>query len=137
MPAAAESKRFLRFVMTSGFAAAVNLGSRWIFSHYMSFEWAVIVAFFFGVTTAYALARKYVFRNSGRSIQSEFRRFVAVNLLALGLVWTISVVLTRQLFPAIGLVWHAEDVAHFIGVAAPAAASYLGHRAYTFTSIQA
>src|SRR5208282_6624940 len=89
MPAAAESKRFLRFVMTSGFAAAVNLGSRWIFSHYMSFEWAVIVAFFFGVTTAYALARKYVFRNSGRSIQSEFRRFVAVNLLALGLVWTI------------------------------------------------
>jgi len=51
---------------------------------------------------------------------------------ALGFVWVISVGLARVVFPAIGMTWHADDIAHLIGVLAPAVTSYVGHRFYTF-----
>lgn len=98
----------------------------------MSFEIAVIIAYLVGMLTAYVLARRFVFQASGRSVVSELKRFAVVNVFSLVLVWSISVGLADHLFPAVGLVWHAEDIAHFIGVAAPAVVSYFGHRAYTF-----
>ena len=99
---------------------------------FMSFELAVVLAYVAGMITAYVLARVFVFGATGRGVASELKRFVIVNLFSLSLVWFISVTLARRIFPAIGFAWHAEDVAHFIGVAAPAVASYFGHRAYTF-----
>ncbi len=72
---------------------------------------------------------------SGRSIASEFQRFVIVNLFGLTLVWSISVGTAKLVFPSIGFTWHADDFAHFIGVLAPAVASYFGHRFYTFSNI--
>ena len=117
---------------TGGIAAAVNLGSRYLLNRFMSFEAAVAIAYLFGMTTAYVLAKLFVFAKSGRSVASEFRRFAIVNIFALMLVWTISVGLARYVFPAIGFVWHAEDLAHLIGVLAPAVTSYFAHRIYTF-----
>ena len=55
-----------------------------------------------------------------------------VNIVALGFVWVISVGLARVVFPAIGMTWHANDIAHLIGVLAPAVTSFIGHRFYTF-----
>jgi len=130
------SAQFIRFLGTGGVAAAVNLGSRHLLSYVMSFEIAVVIAYLFGMTTAYVLARLLVFENSGRSVASEFQRFAVINLFALVLVWVISVGLARYLFPAIHFTWHFEDVAHFIGVAAPAVTSYFGHRFYTFARVQ-
>lgn len=123
---------FLRFLATGGFAACVNLASRWALSHIMSFEAAVAVAYLFGMTTAYVLARIFVFPQTGRSVGSEFGRFAIVNLLSLALVWSISVGLARYVFPWVGFAWHADDIAHFIGVAAPAVVAYFAHREYTF-----
>ncbi|MGO9432456.1 GtrA family protein [Rhodoblastus sp.] len=131
------STEFIRFLLTGGVAAAVNLGSRYFFNNFIGFEIAVVVAYILGMITAYVLARLFVFQTSGRSMPSEFKRFAIVNVFSLGLVWTISVVLAVYLFPAMGFSWHTKDVAHFIGVTAPAAASYVGHRAYTFKSVQA
>jgi putative flippase GtrA len=130
------SGQFLRFLSTGGFAAIVNLLSRHELNKIMRFEVAVILAYLLGMLTAYALARRFVFQASGRSITSELKRFTIVNVFSLVLVWSISVGLANYLFPAIGLVWHADDIAHFIGVAAPAAASYFGHRAFTFSSVE-
>ena len=126
------SGEFLRFLLTGGIAAVINLGSRYLLSSVVSFESAVVLAYLIGMTTAYVLARRFVFQRSGRSPAQEFKRFAIVNAFSLILVWSISVVLARRLFPALGMVRHAEDVAHFVGVMAPAVASYFGHRAYTF-----
>lgn len=131
------SGQFLRFLSTGGIAAIVNLLSRYELNKIMSFGAAVILAYLVGMITAYVLARRFVFRSSGRSVASELKRFTIVNIFSLVLVWSISVGLAKYLFPAIGFVWHADDIAHFIGVAAPAAASYFGHRAYTFSTIKA
>jgi putative flippase GtrA len=128
------SSRFLRFLLTGGIAAIINLGSRYILNMFMSFEAAVAVAFLFGVSTAYVLNRLFVFSESGRAISTEFRRFVTVNLAALALVWAISVGLAVVVFPAIGFRWQSDLIAHFIGVISPTALSYFAHRDYTFRS---
>lgn len=128
---------FVRFLSTGGFAALVNLGSRYALNKALSFEVSVAIAYLIGMLTAYVLARQFVFQPTGRSVASEFKRFAIVNVFSLALVWVISVGLARQLFPAMGMTFHAQDVAHFIGVAAPAAVSYFAHRAYTFADDRA
>src|SRR5512134_531407 len=124
--------QFLRFVLTGGFAAAVNIVSRYELTLALGFELAVLIAYVIGMVTAYALFRMLVFAPTGRSVASEVYRFVVVNLVALGLVWSVSIFLARILFPAIQFTWHAEDIAHLIGVGVPALSSFIGHKKYTF-----
>jgi hypothetical protein len=59
-------------------------------------------------------------------------RFAFVNIVALLQVWLISVGLARLFFPWIGFVFHAELVAHTIGVASPAITSFLAHEHFSF-----
>lgn len=126
------TSEFLKFLMTGGLAALANLASRYALNLVMPFEAAVVVAYLIGMTTAYILARLFVFQRSGRSVASEVRRFAIVNVVALAIVWLVSVGLARLLFPAVGFTWHADDIAHLIGVLSTAVSSYFGHRLYTF-----
>jgi putative flippase GtrA len=126
------SAQFLRFLATGGFAVVANLGSRYLLNQVISFEFAVVVAYLIGMSSAYALARLFVFRMSGRSVVTELRRFAIVNVFALMMVWIISVSLAFYLFPALQFTWHSNDIAHFVGVIAPAVTSYIGHQYYTF-----
>ena len=126
------SSRFVRFLLTGGCAALVNLGSRWALNHIMSFEAAVAVAYLFGMVTAYALAKVFVFDKSGLAVTTEFRRFAVVNLLSLAIVWFVSVGLALSAFPALGFGWHPDDVAHLIGVLSPSVVAYFAHKHYTF-----
>jgi putative flippase GtrA len=126
--------QFVRFLATGGFAAAVNLFSRYLLNLILSIEIAVALSYLIGMATAYVLARFFVFQASGRSVTDEFKRFAIVNVFSFIFVWAISVALARHVFPAVRFQWHADDIAHFVGVGAPAVASYFGHRAYTFAS---
>jgi len=126
------ARDFLRFLLTGGFAALVNLASRYVLTPSLGFGGSVLVAYFIGMITAYVLFRLLVFGGSDRSLASEVYRFTFVNVVALGLVWIVSVGLARVIFPAIGYAWHAEDVAHLVGVCIPAISSYIGHAKYTF-----
>jgi putative flippase GtrA len=126
------SRQFLAFLLVGGFAAFVNWLSRFYFSGFMSFTAAIVLAYLVGMTTAFVLSRVIVFERSGRSAQSDFMRFAIVNVVAVIQVWLISVALARWLMPWVGFTWHAEEVAHAIGVAAPIVTSYLGHRHFTF-----
>ncbi|MDR3562448.1 MAG: GtrA family protein [Negativicutes bacterium] len=127
-----KHREFLLFLLVGGFSAAVNVGARYVLNLWMSFEWAVLVAYLAGMTTAYLLSRRYVFAASGRSTYDEFLRFGLVNVAAAAQVWLISVGLARLVFPAIAFTWRPEDVAHCIGVAAPVITSYFGHRHFSF-----
>lgn len=126
------SPQFLKFLATGGIAAIANLVSRYLLNRALPFEVAVAAAYLIGMAVAYTLSRLFVFGASGRPIPKEFNRFAVVNVFALVLVWLISVGLARLLFPAIGFSWHADDIAHLIGVLAPAVTSYVGHKRYTF-----
>lgn len=126
------TRQFARFVLVGGFAAAINVLVRLLMSSVMPFEAAIVVAFVVALAVAFALNRWLVFRTTGRAGQ-QFQRFLVVNLLALGQVWLISVALARWGLPAMHFTWHAETVAHVIGVASPVVTSYFAHKHFSFT----
>ena len=133
---AQERQRFVLFLLAGGAAALINILARIAFNWIMSYEVAIIVAYLCGMTAAYLLNRHFVFEASGRSMRSEYSRFALVNLLAVAQVWVVSVGLARFVFPAIGYGWHAETVAHVIGVIVPVFTSYLGHRHFSFAKTE-
>ena len=130
----AEQRRFALFVVAGGIAALVNIASRIALNLVMPYEVAIVVAYVCGMTTAYALNKLFVFERSGRAVADEYVRFTLVNLVAVAQVWLVSVGLARLLFPAVGFTWHAETVAHVIGVIVPVFTSYLGHKHFSFAA---
>ncbi len=126
--------RFARFLATGGFAALVNVGLRALFSSVMIFEIAVVASYLIAMTVAFVLARLFVFEASDTSTLTQFFRFSMVNLVSLVIVWGVSVSLYRLVFPMTGFTWHAETVAHGMGVLSPAVAAYFLHKDYTFAN---
>ncbi|MGH9547882.1 MAG: GtrA family protein [Terriglobales bacterium] len=131
---AAERPRFTRFLVVGGIAAAVNILSRMAFSLGISYGAAIVVAYVCGMTTAYVLNKLFVFAPSGRTVHDEYLRFTIVNLVALAQVWIVSEGLAFVIFPASGFAWHAETIAHIVGVVIPTISSYLGHRHFSFAA---
>ena len=123
---------FSRFLVVGGFAALVNIASRPLFDLFMSYELAIVAAYLVAMTVAYSLNRLFVFAPSGRSARDEYIRFAVVNAFAVVQVWLVSVALARWLFPSVGFFWHADTVAHVIGVGAPVVTSYYGHKHFSF-----
>lgn len=132
-----EVRKFISFVVTGGVAAVVNLLSRYCLSWIMSYELALVFAYIIGMTTAFVLARKFVFRPSGRSRVHEYHRFALVNLAAFAQVWLVSVALARWALPALSVTWHVEEVAHFVGVISPVLISFYAHKNYSFKEANA
>lgn len=129
---AAGGTQFGRFLLAGGVAAAANYGSRFLFSAWFTFEVAVVLAFFVGLTTGFVLMRSYVFQAGGKPLLPQVWRYVAVNLLALLQTLVISVLLARWILPVMGINALAEPIAHAFGVAVPVITSYFGHRLATF-----
>ncbi|MGI3900304.1 MAG: GtrA family protein [Janthinobacterium lividum] len=127
-----EARRFLAFLMTGGLAAGVNVVSRIVFEGVMPYESAVILAYGVGMTTAFFLARLFVFSASGRSLHVEYGRFALVNVAALIQVLVVSIGLAKLVFPALHITWNAELIAHVVGVLSPVVVSYHGHKRFSF-----
>lgn len=126
--------QFIRFVFAGGIAAVVNIVTRILLSSILSFQVSVVLAYLVGMVTAFVLTRYFVFPASGRFVGGEMTRFTIVNLVALAQVWVVSVGLAKLVFPLVGFTWHAELVAHTIGVLSPVITSYLGHKHFTFNA---
>jgi putative flippase GtrA len=126
------SRQFVTFLVTGGVAAGVNFGSRILFSHWMGFSPAVVLAYLCGMVTAYVLARMFVFRDSTQSVRRSVGFFVLVNGVAVAQTWAVSVFLLRVVLPWLGVTRFAPEIAHGIGVVIPVFTSYLGHKRWSF-----
>ena len=126
------SHQFLLFLLTGGTAAAVNFGSRILYSVWLSFSYAVILAYLTGMVTAFVLAKLFVFKTSQQSMQRSAVFFALVNLVAVAQTWGISMLLLYVVFPAWGFTYYAAECAHAIGVVVPVFTSYLGHKHWSF-----
>ncbi len=129
---AAGAAGFLRFVAAGGVAAAVNVLSRIGYSEVMPYAAAVVVAYLTGMATAYLLNRLLVFGPGDRGIPGELAAFALVNLLAVAQTLAISLALAYYALPALGVVEHAETLAHLVGVIVPVFTSFVGHKYWTF-----
>ncbi|MDQ0587769.1 GtrA family protein [Variovorax paradoxus] len=126
------SSQFIRFLIAGGVAAAANYGSRFLFSIWLSYGPAIVLAYLVGMSVAFVLMRQHVFSAAGGALGPQVAKFVAVNLLAVIQTLIISLVLARWILPSLGVVTHAEAIAHLAGVLIPVATSYFGHRMLTF-----
>jgi len=122
----------VRFLLAGGAAAAVNFASRILLSLYLSYAVAIVFAFLIGMATAFLLNRRFVFPAATRGLHHQMIWFVAFNVLALVQTLAISLLLARFALPHLGVTWHAETVAHAVGIAIPMFTSYLGHKHLTF-----
>lgn len=127
------SKPFIRFAISGGIAAGVNIACRILLSEIAPYSIAVTIAYLFGMTTAYVLMKVMVFEASGQRVHQEYIRFTVVNAIAFLQVWLVSMGLAKHLLPMIGFESHAETVGHIIGVLSPVATSYFMHRYFTFS----
>ena len=98
----------------------------------MPFEAAVVLAYIVGMVFAFFLFHRLIFGGSGGVGSRRLIRFVHVNLVGAGLAWTVSSLMARLVLPTLGWQFHPFEIAHLIGVAAPAVSSYFLHKHYTF-----
>lgn len=125
-------RQFVKFLLCGGLAAGLNWASRFLFSIWMPFEYAVIAAFFVGLISGFLMMRLYVFDGKEKPVMPQASKYAFINMLALVQTLIISVVLARWVLPAWGVVVHAEALAHMAGVLMPVVTSYFGHKLLTF-----
>jgi putative flippase GtrA len=123
--------QFMLFLACGGFAAFVNLTSRYLLTPMVGFGTSIVLAYLISMVVGFTLFRTFVF-DASRAIKRQIYRFGVVNLAALMLVWVISMFLARYMFPMVGFNWYPDDIAHLIGTCAPAVTSFIGHLLYTF-----
>ncbi len=126
------SRQFRSFLLTGTLAAAVNFGSRIVFSVWFSLSVAVLLAYATGMVTAYLLARAFVFTDPTRSWLRSAVIFVGVNGVAALQTWLVSLGLAYHLLPALNVVHFVPEISHAVGVACPVFTSYLGHKHLSF-----
>ena len=128
------SKQFLIFLLTGGTAAVVNFGSRILYSVWLDFSSAVILAYISGMITAFVLAKLFVFKESQQTLQRSVVFFILVNLIAILQTWGISMGLAFHFLPWLGVSSFIPEIAHATGVIVPVFTSYLGHKRWSFNS---
>jgi putative flippase GtrA len=124
--------QFTRFLFAGGIAAAANYGSRFVFSLFMDYEPAIILAYTMGMLVAFILMRGSVFEAKSKSCGPQIAKFVTVNALAVIQTLVISIVLVRYVLPQWSVANQAEALAHAVGVLVPVITSYYGHKLLTF-----
>lgn len=124
--------QFVRFVLAGGIAAAANFGSRLVFSYWLEYGVAIVLAYLVGMTVAFILMRQHVFTTSRGALGPQLAKFAVVNLLAVLQTLAISLLLARWVLPGMGINSHVEAIAHLAGVLVPVVTSYFGHRMLTF-----
>ncbi|PTT79891.1 hypothetical protein DBR42_20510 [Pelomonas sp. HMWF004] len=132
MIAAFRSRQFLIFLLTGGLAAAVNFGARILFSQWMGYSAAIVLAYLVGMTTAFLLARQFVFKEGKQALHHSAMYFVLVNVVAVLQTWAVSVGLANHVLPALGVTHFVPEIAHAVGVVVPVFTSYLGHKHLSF-----
>ncbi|MEI9928746.1 MAG: GtrA family protein [Sphingomonas sp.] len=127
-----QKREFASFVLIGGFAAAMNWAVRFPINAVTSFEIAVVLAYLIAMTLAFVLNRVLVFKASDGPWLQQYAKFALVNVVALVQVFVVTVGLARFLFPLVGFIWHAEALAHAIGLASPVLTSYWAHKRFSF-----
>ncbi|QDI04687.1 MULTISPECIES: GtrA family protein [Xanthomonas translucens group] len=126
------SRKFIKFLLAGGTAAAANFGSRILLGQVMPYTWSIVVAYLIGMLTAFLLNRMFVFEAASTGLRHQAIWFTLINIAAVLQTLACSLILARWIFPAMGMRFHPETLAHAIGVAVPVFTSYFGHKALTF-----
>ena len=125
-------RQFVFFAVAGGIAAVANFLSRILFSRWLDYASAIVLAYGVGMLTAFVLNRRFVFTNAANSLRNQMLMFCLVNVAAILQTLAVSLALAYYLLPMLNVIEHRQEIAHAIGVAVPIVTSYFGHRRWTF-----
>jgi putative flippase GtrA len=126
------SAQFARFVAVGGIALLLHWLSRFVFNLFMSYGWAIVVAYAIGMLVAFILNKIYVFPTSGRSLNFEMFFFFLVNIAAFPLVWAVAYVLGEWVLIEFMQPQLALALAHGFAITLPVFINYALHKLVTF-----
>jgi len=126
------SRRFVKFLIVGGIATLVNFLSRIILGMWLGYITSIVIAYCIGLIASFALNKVFVFEQSTNALHHQLIWFTLVNLAAFPQILLISLLFARVIFPAIGMHWHVETVAHAVGLAVPVFTSYFGYKHLSF-----
>lgn len=130
------SEQFGRFLISGGLALALHWLSRFVLNWYISFGWAIVLAYAIGMLAAFVLNKIFVFPRSDRSLNFELFFFFLVNIAAFPFVWTVAFVLGEWLF----IRWMPQQTAlaaaHGIAITFPVFVNFALHKFITFREAQ-
>lgn len=127
-----DTGQFVRFLLAGGLAAVANFGSRFVFSHFVSFVPAVVLAFLVGLVTGFAIMRAFVFSGRAEAPAKQAGYYLLVNLVGLAVTVVVSVVVAKGVSFLLPDPDKTEALGHLAGVAAPALLSFYAHKKLTF-----
>ncbi|MEZ4820421.1 MAG: GtrA family protein [Bdellovibrionota bacterium] len=113
-------------------AALVNFGTRILLNKYFGFSVSVVIAYIFGMVTAFGLMKMFVFTTGKLKILKSAYYFVVINLIAVFQTWAMSMLMAYIVLPRLGAHAYVLEIAHAVGVMVPVFTSYLGHKYITF-----
>lgn len=128
------TKQFLGFVAAGGFAAFMNWLSRIIFSLWIPFSWAIVLAYIVGMATAFALNRMFIFKHSQKPAIEQAKGFIFMNLLSFPIVWLAAISINKGML-ALGYHSYTESIAHAIAVTLPTITTFLFYKIFAFRDI--
>ena len=123
--------QFVVFLVVGSTAALLNWLSRIVFSIWVSYSTAVIIAYLLAMTCAFILNRIFVFPKSTRPVGRQARDFAITNIAFFPVVWLSSLLLV-ELIPYVVLTPYTEEIAHGIAIAIPMFATFLIYKFIAF-----
>ncbi len=125
------TKQFIKFFAVGLTAAIIHWISRIIINLYFSFNLSVLLAYFFGILSAYILNRIYVFPNSNKPMYEQIYKFLIINLSFLPIVWFCSIFIYSLLLK-ISISFYPEAIAHGIAVSLPMLITFILYKFLAF-----
>ena len=111
--------QFFRYLFVGGFAAIVNIGMLFVFTHFFKFYYLIsnIISFVLGLIVNYVLSKKFVFQEeTSISKTKEFLIYAIIGVIGLGLdtlfVWVFTDVtkiyymVSKLLSTAVVFIWN-------------------------------
>ena len=126
------SGQFARFLAVGGVALVCHWLSRFAFNIFVSYAWAIVLAYLVGILVAFVLNKIYVFPYSQRSLNFEVSFFFLVNIAAFPVVWAVAYVLGEWLLVDYFPRQVALALAHGFAITLPVFVNYALHKLVTF-----
>lgn len=124
--------QFGRFLLVGGVALVCHWLSRFAFNVFVSYAWAIVLAYLVGILVAFTLNKIYVFPYSRRSLNFEMFFFFLVNIAAFPVVWAVAYLLGERVLAPIVPREVALALAHGFAITLPVFVNYALHKLVTF-----
>jgi putative flippase GtrA len=129
---AIANNQFARFLLTGGLAAGTNFLSRILFSQFMPYLPAIMLAFIVGLTTGFLLMKAFVFSGGAAPPARQASYFVLVNLVGLVITIVVSISVAKLASLVLSDAKASEAIGHLAGVISPVLLSFYAHKNLTF-----